>query len=588
LAVDAAASVLTRPPRPLFIAAAGRPLFAWHHAPPSHLRRRSGVVVCPPLGHEYASAYATLRILAERLAALGFDTLRLDYDGTGNSAGDQEDPNRVDAWLRSVECAAAELRALADSKAVALVGVRAGALIALRAAATISGVERLVLWAPFASGRDFVRELRVIAGLSREENADEEPDEPGVNAAGYITAPETLQALERWTLDTIAARPAVRVLLVNRDDRPVAPALAARLEMLGSDVSQIRPGGTADMLEAPHLAKVPEQALADIAGWLTDRRVSSTPAIAHEPPTDRDDARLVVRDEYTERTVRFGPRNRLFGLLAAPGDDRLLRAAIILFNTGVEYHVGPHRLYVPLAREWAARGHLVLRFDIGGIGDSAPPPGAGDNISYPEHMLDDAREAIAFVRKEAPNRPVVVTGLCSGGWLSFLAARDGLAVDGVVPINAPMYLRDEAGVQWAVDGDRVRRYKESMRDPLKWAKALRGDAFYASFVRATANALRRDVTVRVKAVFRDAMGDALAQDVRGIAQRGIRTLFVFSRGDDGLRYFELHARPALERADVRDVVRRVVVDGAGHTFRPRAARQTLRAILTDFVSSQNF
>ena len=77
--------------------------------------------------------------------------------------------------------------------------------------------------------------------------------------------------------------------------------------------------------------------------------------------------------------------------------------SIVLLNTGFEYHVGPHRLYVPLARDWAARGHLVLRFDLGGIGDSAPPPGAPDNVAYPGHMLDDAREAIALVRKEAPH-----------------------------------------------------------------------------------------------------------------------------------------------------------------------------------------
>ena len=48
--------------------------------------------------------------------------------------------------------------------------------------------------------------------------------------------------------------------------------------------------------------------------------------------------------------------------------------------------MGPHRLYVPLARDWAARGHHVLRYDLGGIGDSAPPPGAADNIAYPAHM----------------------------------------------------------------------------------------------------------------------------------------------------------------------------------------------------------
>ena len=101
--------------------------------------------------------------------------------------------------------------------------------------------------------------------------------------------------------------------------------------------------------------------------------------------------------------------------------------AIILLNTGCEYHVGPNRLYVPLAREWAARGHLILRYDLGGIGDSAPPPGVEENDVYPAHALDDANQAIALVRKEAPDRRVIVAGICSGAWIAFLAARERLS-----------------------------------------------------------------------------------------------------------------------------------------------------------------
>jgi alpha-beta hydrolase superfamily lysophospholipase len=579
-------SVETPVARPRFIAAGGRPLFAWHHAPPPHRRRGAGVVVCPPLGHEYMSAYQTLRILAERLAALGFDTLRLDYDGTGNSAGGQEDPNRVDAWLRSIEWGVAEVRTLSGSKSVALVGLRAGALLALTAAAASGSVERLVLWSPFSSGRAHVRELKAIARLSREEYACDEEDESGINVAGYIVARETLEALERWTPDIITTSPAARVLLVNGGERQVDSTLAGRLEALGSHVTQIRPGGTASMLESPHFAKVPEQALVDIALWFSHWQVSSPVRVAHTPRASRSDARLVVRDEYTERTVRFGPGRRLFGLLASPSDENVDAPAIVLFNTGVEYHVGPHRFYAPLARHWAARGHVVLRFDLGGIGDSAPPPGAGENIAYPAHMLDDACEAIAFVRKEASPRPVIVAGLCSGGWLAFRAAREGLPVDAIVSINPPLYLRDAAGVRWAADADELRRYKRSMGDRSKWMKALRGHVSYATFMRVAANSLGRDVTVRVSGVFRHAMRDGLAGDLCTIADRGIRSLFVFSRGDDSLEYFWLHAQPALESTHVSDVVRHVVLEGAGHTLRPREAQRALRQILTDFVASQ--
>jgi hypothetical protein len=112
--VDSAAKVEVPAPQPCFIASTGRPLFAWHHAPPSHLSRGAGVVLCPPLGYEYMSAYRSWRILAARLAALGFDALRVEYDGTGNSDGDHDDPDRVGAWLRSIDCAIDEARTLSD------------------------------------------------------------------------------------------------------------------------------------------------------------------------------------------------------------------------------------------------------------------------------------------------------------------------------------------------------------------------------------------------------------------------------------------------------------------------------------------
>ena len=50
------------------------------------------MVVCPPLGPEYFNSYRSLRHLADRLAENGVSALRFDYDGTGNSAGQDEDP----------------------------------------------------------------------------------------------------------------------------------------------------------------------------------------------------------------------------------------------------------------------------------------------------------------------------------------------------------------------------------------------------------------------------------------------------------------------------------------------------------------
>jgi alpha-beta hydrolase superfamily lysophospholipase len=540
--------------------------------------------LCPALGYEYMSSYRALRQLAYRLAGLGFDVLRIDYDGTGNSAGGAADPGRVAAWILSISRAIVEARRLAGTQHVALVGVRAGALLALQAAAS-GGVARLVLWSPFQSGRAFVRELTALSRLSHEDDAGEEQhDGEGVNVEGHYFTAETLAALGRWTPGDLTARPAQDVLVLDREDRPTGPVLEDKLTALGCNVVMRTIGGTAAMLLPPHLSQVPTTALDDIAAWMSEWKPAARPA----PPattisTTATASRVARNHRDAERTVRFGPRDRLFGIVSCR-DESSKKPAIILFNTGAGHHVGPHRLYVPLARDWADRGHLVLRFDLGGIGESAPPPGGGEGVVYPEHMVQDASEAIAFVRKEAPHRPVIVAGLCSGGWLAFQAARHGLAVDGVAAINAPLYLY-EADMRWLSEGRALARYQQSMRDPAKWAKALRGQASFSTFTRVAASALSRLVSTRVSGTLSREPAHPFTRDLNAVAARGVRCLFVFSREDHALPYFRLHAHDALRRSEVRELVNCITVDDAGHTFRRRESQAALTAILGTFVSA---
>jgi alpha-beta hydrolase superfamily lysophospholipase len=527
------------------------------------------------------SAYQTWRMLADSIAGLGFDVLRLDYDGTGNSAGGYTDPHRLDAWLRSIDYAVSTIRALSGSPRVALVGLRAGALLALHAAGRGS-IERLVLWSPFPSGAAYVRELKAFAGLSRQDHAAAEDFRDELNAAGHAIASDTVAALSALTMDAIAARPAGDVLLVHRDDRGADSAIAVRLEQLGSRVTSVQPVGTEAMLVPPQRAAVPHDVIRAIVDWFADWRVP--PSARQHHAARRIACELPLADGGVERFVRFGERDRLFGVLGVPAHLQPDAPTIIFFNTAVEHHIGPHRMYVPLGRQFIAAGHVVLRFDIGGIGDSEPPRGAGPNVSYPSHMLDDARAAIAFVKKAAPGRPVIAIGLCSGAWMAFRAAAEDLPVDAIAAINPPLYLCErDRGASWLAQRAEALRYQRSMRVPGKWKKALRGRASFASFALVAGGVLSRRVASRLGGVFSNTVPEGLAGDLVRIARRGVRTLLVFSAYSDGLAYFEAHAGPALRHASVRNAMNTVVVGGAGHSFRPRAVQHRLCDLLTTFV-----
>jgi pimeloyl-ACP methyl ester carboxylesterase len=584
--VEGAADIATSSGKPLFIRWRDRYLFAWHHVARSETRRGAMAVLCPPLGFDYICVYRSWRILAERLAADGFDVVRFDYDGTGNSAGDHDEPLRVQAWLDSIEHVITEGRRITGCSSVVLIGLRLGAILALHAAAARrGGVDGLVLWSPFQTGRSFVRELAAFAGVSRQDHVQEASDVPDICAAGYIVKRTTVEELCQLDVKALTARPAPEVLLVDRDDRPATPAIAARLEQLGARVARVRPEGTAKMLVQPAVSQVPTAVIDAIAGWLDAWR-STTALPKRGTSTIPTDHTIGRGSGWFERSVRFGPDGRLFGILTIPARESVPRPAVIFLNTGAEYHAGPSRLYVPLARTWAAAGHLVMRFDQGGIGDSLPPPGAKENIIYSAHAIDDLREALAFVKRTDPRRALVVIGLCSGGWHAFRAVRDALPVDAIASINPPLFLRDRS---WT--GERLREYLEvndrrPRLDLSPWPRLRALDAACRSFLRVLIASIRRTVLTAFQRSLGRPMGDGLATDLQEITARGVPSLFVFSRGDPALDYFQLHGGVALRQRRERDCISHLVVDNAGHSFQPSEAQRALQRVLTDFVAQQ--
>jgi alpha-beta hydrolase superfamily lysophospholipase len=580
----------TPPARPRYIETGGGFLFAWHHPPRPAERRAAAVVLCPPLASDYVRAYPVWRILAERLAHEGFDVLRFDYEGTGDSSGDLHDADRVSAWIGDIGRVTAEARTLCSSHDVTLIGLRTGATLALHAAAG-SGATRLVLWSPFRSGREYVRELKALSRLSHKDYVTTADRGNDILADGYVLPGHVVRDMDMLAIDGIANMPPADILLLDRDDRPASPAVAERLEQIGCRVTRACAVGTATMLQQPALGVLPEQTLDTIVGWLTSRADAAklsgvgVTAGARRRGEEKNLPRLASHGRrFTEQGIHFGSGGRLFGMLTIPERDS--RApAVILLNTGLEYRVGPHRLYVPLARELATLGHVVFRYDLGGIGDSTPPAGVQGQVAYPPHALDNTREAIEFVKTRAPGRAVIVAGLCSGGWHAFRAANDGLGVDGIVAINPPMYLRATRSWnrQLSGDYDRMRHCRRQLRTRDVRRHPLRRAVAHARFLAAAAIYAIRQYGDRLRASVARWRPDGLARDLMRIDARRIECLFVFSSGDAGLDYFEQHAGHLLRRHKVRHVAQ-LTVEGAGHTFSPPEAQDTLRDVLVEFAS----
>jgi alpha-beta hydrolase superfamily lysophospholipase len=413
------------PPEPVWFGPDERPLFGWLHRPEGG-RARAGVVLCPPVGDEDRRVYLTYRKAAEQLTRSEFAVLRFSYDGTGDSAGSLGDPDRVDAWISSIAHAVGCLRR-AGVDQVAAVGMRLGATLLTRATPIIEPpLAAVVLWDPCAGGREFLRHQQLLLTTVPGRPST---DTSGVDTPGYYINASLVDELRGLTIGPVEP-PDTRTLVLARPGRPAPERLRAALAPVASEA--LDAVGQDQLLDvAPLDAVVPVQSIKQITEWLTGAVADEHAVVAESEPgsavvgTDLDGAPV------RERAVRLGSIG-LFGITTEP-DQGAHGPWMLFINVATEYHIGPGRAWVELARDWARHGIRSIRFDLSGAGDSPVHPGQAEEITYAREWLDDLPAVAAGIAPSDPSDTVFI-GLCSGGYGAFEA---GLAVGsrGAVAIN---------------------------------------------------------------------------------------------------------------------------------------------------------
>ena len=119
-----------------------------------------------------------------------------------------------------------------------------------------------------------------------------------------------------------------------------------------------------------------------------------------------------------EFPILFGPGDALMGVVTSPADGPSVPVACVLYNMGATYRAGPRRINVKIARQMARLGFTSIRFDLSGLGDSAPPV---DPKGFMAQSALDLQAAMNTVETVLGIRRFIVIGFCSG-------AVNGLAV----------------------------------------------------------------------------------------------------------------------------------------------------------------
>jgi pimeloyl-ACP methyl ester carboxylesterase len=263
----------------------------------------------------------------------------------------------------------------------------------------------------------------------------------------------------------------------------------------------------------------------------------------------------------------------------------------LLLNAGAIHHIGPSRLYVTLARAWAAEGHTVLRLDLSGIGDSGTRPGQADNLVYSPHAGADVATAVRHLRAQPGVSRVVILGLCSGAYHGFKAAVAGEPIFAIVPIN-PLTFFWKEGMSLDFPAHKVaeesHRYAESALRLESWKKLARGEVH----VRVLTQVLARRALSLVERHWRDLarqLGrprpDDLGSELEALAARKIAVDFVFADGDPGMELLPLQGGSVVPRLLSQGKLRAHVITGPDHTFTARWSHPVLAERLTSVIRS---
>ncbi len=409
---------------PRFFTSGEKAIYSVHYRPRSGSLGR-GVVMCHALGHEYARGYRNLQQLAIALCNEGFDVLRFDYAGTGNSDGGCGDLT-CETMHRNLLDARQFLLSQTSIQSVSVIGLRLGGTIA--SSVTAEDFDQVVLWDPVVYGSEMLAMfdrfhdqqltgLRRFSQIRSKSNIDQ--------SYGHEMSDKKRQSLAKIKAATSHSN--LTVVLtegsltsakeqhwIKQVDRVIQVQ-----DVVGWDKSQF----TESAFSSPESNKA-------IINALKSASVSSL-SLGERPTHEWSDSSIT-----NNCAVVFGKYDHLLGVWSAADGSTENSTAVILVTPGMLHHVGPFRLYVDLAEKLAKQGIPSLRFDISGIGESFGVGVGGRSI---DRAANEISQAIDFLQEAYQIEKVILFGLCSGADDSLHAAVRDKRVVGVVPMDGCGY-----------------------------------------------------------------------------------------------------------------------------------------------------
>ena len=281
--------------------------------------------------------------------------------------------------------------------------------------------------------------------------------------------------------------------------------------------------------------------------------------------------------QVRENVYTVGPGKSLVAVVTEPvrGAGNNAAPAIVILNTGIIHRVGHQRKFVVLARELAARGYSVVRFDFGGIGDSDRRT---DHLSALEGCLDDIRVILDWLEGSRGHRRFILLGLCSGADHAIIYAGSDPRVvgagllDPMIPPTRRFYLH---------------YILHRLIRPSSWLSFITGNGWLFTTIRTRLVPKSKDTLdirpedARVRRFLKDVYGRAVENDVQLLS-------VLTGASDTRHASYREQLLDAFPELDLSPLLRAEFFKDSDHLFLFEHDRKRLNAIIIDWIETAKF
>ncbi|WP_428374279.1 hypothetical protein [Lichenicoccus sp.] len=504
--------------------------------------------------------------------------MRFDYPGTGNSS----DCDADDVWLlwqESIHDAVDWLRHHGLADRVVLCGLRAGATLAIEASATCGDVAGLLLLEPVLRGRSYLRQLAIEAGGKATDLASAGP----LAVHELRLSAKTVERVSQIDLRRFRPAPSCPIGVFIRTPTKLLSECIAAWRETGAKVDSRAFDGLEAMLRPVLMSHTASIDASAILAWLgRSQSVTSVTLALDRLPAEG----VLLNEAFMETSVRFGSPQGLFGILCEPVQRSAAEVAVVVTNSSGNPSYGFGRFGVELARSLAAAGIASLRMDFSGLGDSTTPDDGPAHI-FEADRREELRSAIDLLTTRGYRR-FATHGLCSGAYHVLHGAFADPRVSTLLLVNLQHFSWD--------NGDRVELKGYALRHPahflkklgsrVVWVNLIRGKFDVAGIVAAQvgrlANEVRRLTGGPGQWHIREPAGPATITDQMQVLSLRARTLFLMSKGDEGIAMLSREFGPALEPPGA---IVQIVAD-LDHALSTREMRQVAIGRIITFLENR--